>query len=109
MGNRLQSGVPVELDDEAIRAKAHQLWVERGCPEGNDQQDWYEAERLLREAAGQAAARSESIEDQAAESADAASSDSERPASTRTGSSTPAPKRSSKSSNANAKSRTRKR
>jgi hypothetical protein len=26
---------------------AYYLWQQRGCPEGNDQEDWFEAERIV--------------------------------------------------------------
>jgi hypothetical protein len=38
--------VPVSEDDIAILA--HQLWIERGCPLGSDQDDWFNAERQLK-------------------------------------------------------------
>jgi hypothetical protein len=44
-----QSQTPIEED--LIREKAHELWLERGCPDGTPDEDWYRAEELLREAA----------------------------------------------------------
>jgi hypothetical protein len=38
---------PGKLDEDAIRAKAYDLWLERGCPPGSAEEDWLEAERLL--------------------------------------------------------------
>ena len=38
---------PGKLDEDAIRAKAYELWLERGCPPGSAEDDWLEAERLL--------------------------------------------------------------
>jgi hypothetical protein len=38
---------PGKLDEDAIRAKAYELWLERGCPPGSAEEDWLEAERLL--------------------------------------------------------------
>jgi hypothetical protein len=35
---------------ERIAMRAYELWRERGCPHGSDQQDWYQAERELLEA-----------------------------------------------------------
>jgi hypothetical protein len=32
-----------------VRDLAYQLWVEQGCPVGRDQENWFEAERLLTE------------------------------------------------------------
>lgn len=37
---------PFHHDD--IAAVAHQLWLQRGCPEGSAQQDWFEAAQQLR-------------------------------------------------------------
>ncbi len=39
-----------QIDEKAIRAKAHELWVKRGCPTdtAEKEKDWYEAERILR-------------------------------------------------------------
>ena len=31
-----------------IAARAHQLWMERGCPEGSPEEDWYRAAEELR-------------------------------------------------------------
>jgi hypothetical protein len=36
------------LEYEQINRLAHQLWQERGRPEGSPDVDWYEAERQLR-------------------------------------------------------------
>jgi hypothetical protein len=44
-----QQQTPIE--ESQIRAKAHELWVERGCPNGTPDDDWYRAEQLLRETA----------------------------------------------------------
>ena len=35
-----------------IAARAHQLWVEQGKPSGSAEQNWFEAERELKTAAG---------------------------------------------------------
>lgn len=40
-----------ELTEEAIRARAHQIWVERGGGEGDAIADWLRAERELRSGA----------------------------------------------------------
>ena len=34
-------------DEAAIRRKAYELWLERGCPNGSPEEDWREAEMLL--------------------------------------------------------------
>lgn len=49
MDKQLQTDGAIQLDERAVRAKAHQLWIERGCPEGSADQDWFQAERQLRE------------------------------------------------------------
>ncbi len=42
-------GVPVaELDHGQIQALAYNLWLERGCPYGSPEDDWYRAEEELR-------------------------------------------------------------
>jgi hypothetical protein len=38
------------VDHEMVEAMAYQLWVQRGCPIGTDQEDWYRAEAELRNA-----------------------------------------------------------
>jgi len=35
--------------EEQIRALAHHLWEERGCPDGTPEDDWRAAERMLQE------------------------------------------------------------
>jgi hypothetical protein len=47
---------PGKLDEDAIREKAYELWIERGCPTDSAEQDWLEAERLLTGQAETAAA-----------------------------------------------------
>jgi hypothetical protein len=47
------SQVTVDIDEDAIRAKAYELWQLRGCPEGGAEDDWERAERLLREEAAE--------------------------------------------------------
>jgi len=34
---------------ETIEAMAYQLWLQRGCPIGSDQEDWYRAEAELKD------------------------------------------------------------
>jgi len=33
---------------EKIAARAQEIWRERGCPKGQDEEIWYQAERELR-------------------------------------------------------------
>jgi hypothetical protein len=35
-------------DIEQIKERAHQLWMERGRPDGTAEEDWHQAERELR-------------------------------------------------------------
>ena len=37
------------VDPETVEAMAYQLWLQRGCPIGSDQEDWYRAEAELKE------------------------------------------------------------
>jgi len=39
------SEVPASTAD--VAALAYQLWLDRGCPEGSPDEDWYEAQRKL--------------------------------------------------------------
>jgi hypothetical protein len=40
--------VTENLDENEIAARAYQLWRERGCPIGSDQEDWFKAESELK-------------------------------------------------------------
>ena len=42
------------IDVQAIRRRAHERWLERGCPTGSPERDWLEAERELRAEADRA-------------------------------------------------------
>jgi hypothetical protein len=37
------------VDPETVEAMAYQLWLQRGCPIGSDQEDWYRAEGELKD------------------------------------------------------------
>lgn len=41
------AAVTVEIDIHAIEERAYQSWLERGCPMGSPDEDWYRAEREL--------------------------------------------------------------
>jgi hypothetical protein len=43
-------------DQEEIARLAYAYWVERGCPDGSPEEDWFRAETVLREQTHQAAA-----------------------------------------------------
>jgi hypothetical protein len=32
---------------ESVAVRAYELWLERGCPDGTPEQDWYRAEQEL--------------------------------------------------------------
>ena len=36
--------------DSQIATVAYQLWLEKGCPVGSDQEDWFRAEAMLKNA-----------------------------------------------------------
>jgi hypothetical protein len=36
------------LDEQDIADRAYRRWVDRGCPQGSPEEDWFEAERELR-------------------------------------------------------------
>jgi hypothetical protein len=36
-------------DPASIAARAYQFWLERGCPNGSDQEDWFRAEAALQD------------------------------------------------------------
>lgn len=40
------------VDANQIAALAYQLWQERGCPSGSDQEDWFRAEQELKNRTG---------------------------------------------------------
>jgi len=43
-----KTAATVSLPESEIAAVAHQLWLDKGCPVGSDQEDWFRAEGLLR-------------------------------------------------------------
>ena len=38
---------PGPLSRDTIAALAYQKWLQRGCPPGDEQRDWFEAEKEL--------------------------------------------------------------
>ena len=39
-----------EVDtQQEIAARAHELWIERGCPVGSPDEDWFRAEEEIRQ------------------------------------------------------------
>jgi len=36
------------ITEEEIAGRAYELWMERGCPEGTEVQDWFQAENELK-------------------------------------------------------------
>jgi hypothetical protein len=44
----VQTDAP-EIEENAISARAYELWQERGCPDGSDREDWIRAEQELKE------------------------------------------------------------
>ena len=44
----VQAGAAETVQEPAIAARAYELWQERGCPNGSDQEDWFRAEQELK-------------------------------------------------------------
>lgn len=38
---------PAPVNEQDVAALAYQRWLERGCPHGSPEKDWYAAEREL--------------------------------------------------------------
>jgi hypothetical protein len=47
-----QRNAPESVNENAIATLAYQLWQERGCPIGSDQEDWFRAEKELKDRTG---------------------------------------------------------
>ena len=45
------SSAMAQFSRESIEKLAYQYWVNRGCPSGSAEEDWYQAERALLAAA----------------------------------------------------------
>ena len=43
----VQVAEPAPLNEEEVAVRAYQRWLDRGCPQGSPDEDWYEAERNL--------------------------------------------------------------
>ncbi len=41
-------GTATVAEQPAIAVRAYELWQERGCPNGSDQEDWFRAEQELK-------------------------------------------------------------
>ncbi len=53
-GNNKPAAKPAPtLAYEQIAARAEAIWREKGCPPGQDEQNWHEAERQLKNELGQ--------------------------------------------------------
>lgn len=49
-GQSVENAATVRPTEDEIAALAFQLWLDNGCPDGTDQQDWLRAEAMLRTA-----------------------------------------------------------
>jgi hypothetical protein len=47
----VKTAASVSPTESEIAAVAYQLWLERGCPIGSDEEDWSRAEAMLKNAA----------------------------------------------------------
>lgn len=54
-----ERGSPGNDQAAAIARRAYDKWLARGCPEGDELRDWYEAEQEILEAGGQPTGSSE--------------------------------------------------
>jgi hypothetical protein len=43
-----ESAIAEPGQNRIVEALAYQLWLQRGCPVGSDQEDWFQAEEELR-------------------------------------------------------------
>lgn len=43
-----QKDVPEKNTRQETALRAYQLWRERGCPEGSEEEDWFRAEEEMR-------------------------------------------------------------
>lgn len=41
---------PSLIGEDEVAARAYQLWVRRGCPDGSPEEDWFAARRELESA-----------------------------------------------------------
>jgi Protein of unknown function (DUF2934) len=48
-----EAGMVENVNEDAVAALAYQLWQERACPIGSDQEDWFRAESQLKARKGQ--------------------------------------------------------
>ena len=42
------SAIAASDDEEVIAELAHQLWIDRGQPEGSPEEDWFRAQEMVR-------------------------------------------------------------
>ena len=45
-----KAAASVSPTESEIAAVAHQLWLDKGCPAGSDQEDWFQAETMFKNA-----------------------------------------------------------
>jgi hypothetical protein len=50
LGQSVKTGATVSPTEREIAAVAYRLWVNNGCPAGSDQEDWFRAEAMLKDA-----------------------------------------------------------
>jgi len=55
-GGSSESATARQEHSHIVEALAYQLWLQRGCPTGSDQEDWFEAERQLKSSSVRVAA-----------------------------------------------------
>ena len=50
----VEMGEPAPVNEQDVSALAYRRWLERGCPQGSPEEDWFEAERELHSKSGSA-------------------------------------------------------
>ena len=47
-GFKTQTAITSTTDNKVIETRAYELWIQRGCPIGSPETDWFQAEKELR-------------------------------------------------------------
>jgi hypothetical protein len=47
-----KSAAPVAQVDDKVAIRAYEIWMERGCPENTELEDWYKAEAEIKAGSG---------------------------------------------------------
>jgi hypothetical protein len=47
-GPKTQTAIATTPESQHIETRAYELWIQRGCPIGSPEIDWFQAEREIR-------------------------------------------------------------